>query len=287
MFLVCVFLLLFLAASACSSPTRIVVGSKNFTEQIILSEMIAQRIERAGLEVDRRFNLGGNVCHQAMVSGQMDVYVEYTGTALTSILKEPVVHDRDAVYRRVREAYAAQFGIEWTEPLGFNNTFAIIVRADDARRLNLKTISDAAPHTRNWVAGFGFDFRGREDGYPGLARVYGLTFSVEPKVMDMGLTYRALADRQVDLISGNSTDGLIDSLNLAILEDDRKYFPPYDAVPLLRHDTAARHPSVREVLRGLGNKVSEAEMRKMNFAVDGERRDVKAVVAEFLRLKGL
>jgi len=279
---VCLFVVLSGLCFSCSPSDRIVVGSKNFTEQIILGEMVAQQIEKSGLAVDRKFNLGGSVCHQAMVAGQMDVYVEYTGTALTTILKEPVVHDSKAVYERVRDAYADQFGIEWTEPLGFNNTFAIIVRAEDATRFKLKTISDAVPHARTWRAGFGYDFKGREDGYPGLAKTYGLQFPETPRVMDLGLTYRALADKQIDLISGNSTDGLIHTLKLVILEDDKRYFPPYDAVPLVRRTTVEKNPQVREALRELGGKVSEADMRRLNYAVDGEHRDVKVVVREFL-----
>jgi glycine betaine/choline ABC-type transport system substrate-binding protein len=277
-------LLLFVLLAACRGPDRIVVGSKNFTEQVILGELIAQQIERrTGLEVDRRLNLGGTlICHQAIVAGQIDIYPEYTGTGLTAILGEQPANDPAAVYARVRAAYAQRFDVDWTEPLGFNNTFAIIVRAGDAARFNLKTISDSAPFTRGWMAGFGYEFLERPDGYRGLVQTYNLQFPSEPRVMDLGLTYRALAGGQVDFIAGNSTDGLIDSLGLVVLEDDQRYFPPYDAAPLIRREIAQAHPAVVEALRELGGKISETDMRRLNYAVDGERRDVTAVAAEFL-----
>ena len=273
-----------LVLASCSSTDRIVVGSKNFTEQVILGEILAQQIERkTNIPVDRRLNLGGTlVCHEALTAGQIDMYVEYTGTGLTAILKEPASNDSSSVYDSVKAAYNSRFGVDWTEPLGFNNTFAIIIRKSDAEKLNLKTISDASPSCPKWTAGFGYEFIGREDGFPGLAKTYDLRFSTPPRVMDLGLTYKALANGQVDFISGNSTDGLIDALGLTVLEDDKHYFPPYDAVPLIRRDTAEKHPEVREALKELGGKISEAQMRRMNYAVDGEHRDVKEVVREFL-----
>lgn len=280
-------LLICVLVSSCSSPDRIVVCSKNFTEQVILGEMLAQQIERkTGLAVDRRLNLGGTlVCHEALTAGQIDTYVEYTGTGLTAILKEPPMTDSTKVYEAVKAAYQSRFGVEWTEPLGFNNTFAIIVRKSDAEKLKIKTISDAAPHTANWNAGFGYEFIERKDGYPGLARMYNLRFPKAPRVMDLALTYKAIADRQVDFIAGNSTDGLIDALGLVVLEDDKKYFPPYDAAPLIRQATIEKHPEVREALRALGGKISAEEMRRMNYAVDGDHRDLKEVVREFLDSK--
>lgn len=284
---VSVVILLFL--SACSPADRIVVGSKYFTEQVILGELLAQQLERkTGLPVDRRLNLGATlICHQAMTAGQIDLYVEYTGTALTAILKEQTSRNPAEVYKRVKDAYASQFGIEWTEPLGFNNTFAMVIRGADAERLNIKTISEAAPHTRNWNAGFGYEFMEREDGYPGLARTYNLQLRSAPRVMDMGLMYRALVERQVDLVAGNATDGLIESLKLFVLADDKQFFPPYEAVPLVRRQLLEKHPQVREALRQLGGKISESEMRHLNYLVDGEHRDPKQVVREFLDSKGL
>jgi osmoprotectant transport system permease protein len=284
--LLCLLCLVSVAAtfSACSRTDRIVVGSKNFTEQVILGELLAQQIERkTDLRVDRKLNLGGTlICHEALAAGQIDTYVEYTGTALTAVMKEPPSNDSARVYDTVKEAYKNRFGIEWTEPLGFNNTFAIIVRKADAQALNLKTISDAAPQTAHWTAGFGYEFIEREDGYAGLAKTYSLRFPSPPRVMDLGITYKAAAEKQVDFIAGNSTDGLIDALGLVVLEDDKHYFPPYDAVPLVRDAVVAKHPEVRQALKDLAGKISEDQMRRLNYAVDGEHKDVKEVVRDFL-----
>ncbi|MBI3061704.1 MAG: ABC transporter permease subunit [Deltaproteobacteria bacterium] len=266
---------------------RVAVGSKDFTEQIIVGEILAQVIEaKSGLRAQRRFDLGGNLAHEALVAGEIDVYVEYTGTALTAILKQAGLGDPAEVYRRVKREYASRFAVEWTEPLGFNNTFAILVRGEDARRLKLKTITDAARYASKWRAGFGQDFMSRPDGYAGFARAYGLKF-MELREMDLSLTYRALVDRQVDLIAGNSTDGLIARHDLVQLDDDRRYFPPYDAAPLARRETLERYPEIRNALKMLGGLISVAEMRELNYQVDGERRPVPEVAREFLRKKGL
>jgi osmoprotectant transport system permease protein len=277
--------LLCVALVSCSHPDRVVVGSKNFTEQVILGELVAQQIERkTHLEVDRKLNLGGTlVCHDALIAGQIDTYVEYTGTGLTAILKLPPSSDSTHVYETVKNDYESKFHLQWTEPLGFNNTFAIIVRKDEAQRLNLKSISDAAPYTGKWVAGFGYEFIERQDGYPGLAKLYNLQFPAPPRVMDLGLTYKAAAEHQVDFIAGNSTDGLIDKLGLTVLEDDKHYFPPYDAAPIIRDAVVMKHPEVREALAELKGKVTGEDMRRMNYAVDGEHRDVQDVVRAFLK----
>jgi osmoprotectant transport system permease protein len=266
---------------------RVAIGSKDFTEQIILGELLAQVIEsNTGLKVERRFDLGGNLAHEALVAGEIDAYVEYTGTALLAILKERPLDDPQAVYRRVKSEYASRFKLEWTEPLGFSNTFAILVRREDARRLGLKTISDAAKVSAQWRAGFGQDFMSRPDGYPGFAKAYGFHFE-ETREMDLSLTYRALAEHQVDLIAGNSTDGLIDRYGLVQLEDDRHYFPPYDAVPVARQATLSKYRELREVLKKLGGILSVEEMRQLNYSVDGDKRPAKDVVREFLTRKGL
>lgn len=282
-------LALALACAGCGGKRdeRIVVGAKYFTEQIVLAELLAQHIEaKTHLKVDRRLNLGGTlICHQALLAGELDVYVEYTGTALTAVLSLPPMNDPTQVYSRVRAEYASRFNLEVTEPLGFNNTFALVVRGEDARRLKLRTLSDAAPHTPRWRAGFGYEFTERPDGYPGLAKLYGWRFREAPRIMDMGLLYRALKEKQVDVVAGNSTDGVISALDMVVLEDDRRYFPPYDAVPIVRRQTLERHPAVREALRALAGKITEEEMRRMNYAVDGEHRDVKQVVREFLAAK--
>ncbi len=278
-----------LPSAACGPPreNRIVVGAKNFTEQVILGELIAQHLEaKTGLPVERRFYLAGTyICHQAILAGRIDLYVEYTGTALTAVLKEPIASDPKEVYKRVKREYASRFGLEVGEPLGFNNTFAIIIRGEDARQFHLRTISDAVPQAVHWRAGFGYEFMERPDGFEGLARTYGLKFAAPPRIMDLGLLYRALIENQVDLVAGNSTDGLIASLGLAVLEDDRHYFPPYEAVPIVRRETLARHPAVGAALAEWAGKISDDEMRRLNYAVDGRHRDVKEVVREFLHTK--
>jgi osmoprotectant transport system permease protein len=267
------------------SSGRIAVGSKDFTEQVILGEILAQTIENiTRLQVTRRFDLGGNLAHEALVAGEIDTYVEYTGTALLAILKSQPITDPAEVLRRVKQDYAERFKVEWTEPLGFNNTFAVLVRGDDANKFNLKTISDAAKISPQWRAGFGQDFMSRADGFPGFARTYGFRFA-EIREMDLSLTYRALAEKQVDLIAGNSTDGLISRYRLVQLEDDRHYFPPYDAVPVIRRVTLEQHPEIRAALRQLSGILSVAEMRKLNYAVDGEKRPAREVAREFLETK--
>jgi osmoprotectant transport system permease protein len=267
------------------STGRIAVGSKDFTEQVILGEILAQVIEaKSGMEVVRRFDLGGNLAHDAMIAGEIDVYVEYTGTALLAILKEKPMADPQQVYQKVKDDYAKRFQLEWTEPLGFNNTFAILVRAEDAEKLGLKTVSDASKVSPQWRAGFGQDFMSRADGYPGVARAYGLRFK-EIREMDLSLTYRALAEKQVDLIAGNSTDGLISRYGLVQLEDDRHYFPPYDAVPVARQAILQKYPELRALLKQLGGTLTVDEMRKLNYAVDGEKRQPRDVAREFLQRK--
>jgi len=265
------------------------VGSKNFTEQLILGELIAQQIEHATrLPVERRFYLAGSyICHQAILAGRIDIYVEYTGTALTAILKEKPQGTAAEVFDRVKRAYQRRFHLDVFPSLGFNNTFAIVMRGDEARRLHLHTLSEAAKYAPEWRAGFGYEFMERPDGYQGWARTYGLRFAAPPRIMDLGLLYRALADKQVDVVAGNSTDGMIAAMDLAVLEDDRHYFPPYEAVPIVREQTLARHPEVGGVIEQLAGRISAEEMRRMNYAVDGQHRDVKEVVREFLRSKGL
>ena len=268
---------------------RIVVGSKNFTEQAILGELLARHLEaRTHLPVDRRFYLAGTyICHQAILAGRIDVYVDYTGTALGAILKQPPSNDPLQVYEHVKEEYAQRFQLAVEEPLGFNNTFALVMRGPDARRLHVQTISRAARFAPQWRAGFGYEFMERLDGYQGLVRTYGLRFAAPPRIMDLGLLYRSLLEKQVDIVAGNSTDGLIAARDLAVLVDDRHYFPPYQAVPIVREETLARHPEVGPALEQLAGKISDQDMRRMNYSVDGEHRDIQEVVREFLRSKHL
>lgn len=268
---------------------RIVVGSKNFTEQLVLGELIAQQIEnKTHLPVERRFYLAGTyICHQSLLARRIDIYPEYTGTALAAILKEKPSGSADRVYEQVKDEYARRFGLDAGTSFGFDNTFAIEIRGEDARRLGLKTISQAATYTPQWRAGFGYEFMERPDGYKGWTAAYGLRFAEAPRIMDLGLLDRALRDKQVDLIAGNMTDGLIPALDLFVLEDDRHYFPPYEAVPIIRHATLIRHPEIAQALDELAGKISNDQMRALNYAVDGEHRDVKEVVREFLRKQAL
>jgi osmoprotectant transport system substrate-binding protein len=265
----------------------IVVGSKNFTEQIILGELLAQHIEATTqLKVDRKLNLGGTLlCHQALKAGQLDTYIEYSGTALTAVLKQKPVNESQQAYQQVKQGYAKQFKLEVTEPLGFNNTFAIMMRGEQSQRLNVKTISQLGQYAPQLKAGFGYEFLERPDGFPGLAKTYRLQFAREPQAMDLGLTYRALHDKLVDVVAGDSTNGLIDKLNFVILQDDKKYFPPYEAIPIVRQQTLDKYPDLREAFTQLKGLISDKEMRQLNYQVDGEQRDVGEVVKEFLQSK--
>ncbi len=280
---------LLLPSCSSSHADRIVVGSKNFTESFILGELIAQQIEaHTNLQVERRFYLAGSyICQQAILAGRIDVYPEYTGTALTAILKESASGDKNDVYRRVKSEYERRFGLTLAPALGFNDTFAMEIRGEDARRLKIKKLSQAAAFAPQWRAGFGYEFMERPDGYRGLAAAYGLHFAEQPRIMDLGLLARALKDHQIDLAAGNTTDGLIPALDLFVLEDDRHYFPPYEAVPVMRVQTVQQHPEIAQALAGLAGKISNEEMQRLNYAVDGQHRDAKDVVHEFLKSKGL
>jgi osmoprotectant transport system substrate-binding protein len=287
---VLIFLLVFgLLACGCSHRPRIVVGCKNFTEQIILGELFAQEIEaKTGLSVERRFYLGGTyIAQQSILAGRIDVYPEYTGTALTAILKQPPSSDRNGVYAEVKSEYEKRFHLTLGPALGFNDTFAIEIRGEDARRLHLQTISQAARYAPRWRAGFGYEFMERPDGYKGMAATYGLHFAEPPRIMDLGLLTRALADNQVDLIAGNATDGLIPVFDLFVLQDDKDYFPPYEAVPVIREQSIGRHPQIKSALDLLAGKISDADMRQLNYQVGGQKRDVKTVVREFREKHGL
>jgi osmoprotectant transport system permease protein len=265
----------------------VVVGSKNFTEQLVLGEMMAALLEQRGFAVERRMNLGGTtLCHAALRSGQIDLYVEYTGTALTEILKRPAQSDPAQVLREIVEGYRAE-GVRVGEPLGFNNSFALVVRRDDAEKRGLRRISDLAAHAATVRVGLSGEFLEREDGMPGLSRAYGFRFALPPREMDLNLIYRALTDGQVDLVVGSATDGLIDALDLVVLEDDRRYFPPYDAVPVMNAASLDRHPGLEEAMRTLGGRIQERTMRRLIDAVDRQRRAPAAVAREFLAQAGL
>src|SRR6266849_3392391 len=279
----------FVSACRQTPQIKITIGSKFFTEQVVLAELLAQHIEaKTGIPVIRKTNLGGTLLvHKALLAGELDLYVEYTGTALTAVLSESPQGDSAAVYNRVKQLYSDRFHLEVTEPLGFENTFAMLIRGDDAKKLHLQEISDIVPLAPKWRAGVGYEFLERPDGFRGWSARYNLHFAESPKVMDLGRIYRALVDQQVDIVAGNSTDGLIDSLGLMALADDRHYFPPYDAVPIVRQSTLARFPQLRAALADLAGKLSATDIRRLNYAVDAQHQDAPAVVRSFRQSKGL
>jgi glycine betaine/choline ABC-type transport system substrate-binding protein len=286
--LLCLLPFLFISGCRTTQP-HITIGSKFFTEQVILAELLAQHIEtRTGIHVERKTNLGGTLlCQKALESGQLDLYVEYSGTALTAVLNESPSGDSTAIYQRVKQGYADRFNLEVTEPLGFENTFAMVVRGADAQQFHLRTISDIIPLAPHWRVGVGYEFLERPDGYQGFTQRYNLHFARQPSVMDLGLIYRALVDKKVDIVAGNSTDGLIDALHLVALTDDRHYFPPYDAVPIVRRDTLAKFPQLRPALADLANKISAEDMRHLNSEVDANQRDATTVVRAYRATKSL
>lgn len=276
-----------LAGGATPARGAVVVGSKNFTEQVILGELVSAFLEARGFAVDRRLNLGGtSLCHEALRSGQLDLYVEYTGTALTDVLKRPVASDPAEVLRTVREGYRAM-GLVVGPPLGFNNSFALVMRRSEAERRGIRRISDLAPHAARLRVGLFGEFLEREDGMPGLLKAYGFHLGVKPREMDLGLLYQALARDQVDLAVGSATDGLIAALDLVVLEDDRRYFPPYDAVTVANAESLEAHPGLGEALEALAGRIREDAMRRMNLEVDRDHRAPAEVAREFLREAGL
>jgi osmoprotectant transport system substrate-binding protein len=278
-----------LTSCAPPRPDHPVIGAKNFTEQVVLGELLAQEIEaKSSLKVERRFYLAGSyICQQALVSGRIDAYVEYSGTALTAVLKQPVDRNPDSVLNTIRRLYASRYNIRAADPLGFENTFAMVIRGEDARRLHLTTLSDAAKYTPQWRLGVGYEFEQRPDGLPGLSSAYGLKFAAAPRTMDLGLLYRALQAHQVDMIAANSTDGPIEALGLVALQDDKHYFPPYQAIPLVREEALQRWPQIQMALSALAGRITAEDMRAMNEAVDGQHRDPADVVREFRQKHGL
>ena len=279
-----------LAASGCSPrESSLTVGSKNFTEQLVLGELLAQLLGSVCRQpIERRFYLAGTyICHQALLAGRIDVYVEYTGTALAAILKEHPTGDSQTVYQQVKEAYKRKFNLDVMPPLGFNNSFAMVMRGDDARRLKVATLTQLASVAPRLRLGVGYEFLERQDGYKGLVSTYGLKFAEAPRVMDLGLLYRALQNKSVDVVAGNNTDGLIAALGFVVLDDDKHYFPPYDAVPIVRPQLFQECPQAKVAFDRLGGRIIAKDMREMNYAVDGEKKDPAEVVRGFLHDQGL
>ncbi len=270
--------------AGCGRSGRLVVGAKGFTEQLILGEILAQHLERRlKLQVDRKLTLGGTLLsHQALVNGELDLYPEYTGTALTAILKLPLSSDPAAVLEKVRAEYRSRWGVEWLDPLGFNNTFAMAIRGEEARRGGLETLSDAARRPAGWKLGMGYEFQQRPDGLAGLVKTYGLRLDGSPRSMDLGLLYKAMEQKQVDIISANATDGMLSVMDLKVLRDDKSYFPPYQAAVVARAASLAAHPGLREALAELSGAFTDQAMQKLNHEVDGKRRRAAEVAAEFL-----
>ena len=273
-----------LLPAACSRQPRIVVGSKNFTEQVLLGEILAQQIERRlHVRVEHKLDLGGTLLtHEALLKGSIDLYPEYTGTALTAILKQPPTSDAAAAFERVRDAYRRRWHLDWLRPLGFNNTFAMMVRGEMARDRRIASLSEAT-RLQAWHLGAGYEFGSRADGLDGLVRAYGMRLDGKPVAMDLGLLYPALERGKVDMIAANSTDGLAAVLDVKILDDDRHYFPPYQCAVVVREDTLARFPQLGAALEEISGKVPDETMRKLNYQVDGKHRSVVQVAAEFLR----
>jgi len=276
--------MMLLCAGCLPRKRAITVGSKNFTEQLVLGELLAQYLESVCRQpIERRFYLAGTyICHQAIMAGRIDTYVEYTGTALTAILKQHPSGDSQAIYQQVKEQYRQKFNLEVMPPLGFNNSFAMVMRGDDARRLSVSALSQLARVAPQLRLGVGYEFLEREDGYKGLVNLYGLKFAEAPRVMDLGLLYRALENKSVDIVAGNNTDGLIAALGLVVLEDDKHYFPPYDAVPIVRPQLFQMCPSAHGAFEQVAGRISADEMRQMNYAVDGQKKDAAVVAREFL-----
>jgi osmoprotectant transport system substrate-binding protein len=278
-----------LAAGCTSRRPDIVVGSKNFTEQLILGELAMQLLERScQTRVDSRFYLAGTyICQQAILAGRIDVYPEYTGTALAAVLKENAKGDSSGVYGEVKRQYRSRFDLDVMPPLGFDNSFAMVMRGDDAHRFGLTKLSQLETVAPQLKLGVGYEFLERRDGYAGLVKTYDLKFAEAPRVMDLGLLYRALENRSVDIVAGSNTDGLIAALGLVVLEDDRNYFPPYDAVLIVRPEMFQRCPAAFATLNRISGRITADEMRGMNYAVDGEKQDAAAVARQFLQQKDL
>jgi osmoprotectant transport system substrate-binding protein len=273
----------------CTKEDAITVGSKNFTEQVVLGEIVAQHLEhRLGRRVERRLNLGGTMlAHQALVRGDIDLYPEYTGTALTTILKLPPARNPEATIALVRAEYQARFGLAWLAPLGFNNTFAMVIRGEDARTRKIATLSDAARYAEGWTLGVGYEFQQRPDGLTGLLKTYHLPVKGSPKTMDLGLLYKALEQGQVSMVAGNATDGQLSRLDAVVLQDDRRYFPPYDSSLVIRADVLKDNAPLRQAVNELAGRFTDMTMRRLNYHVDGEHRPVPEVAKEFLQEAGL
>lgn len=275
--------------AGCGGSHHIVVGSKNFTEQLILGEIIAQHIEaQLHQPVDRKLDLGGTLlAQQALLAGDIDMYPEYTGTAFTNVLKRSGVTDPAIVFEQVRAEYSKGFHLDWLDPLGFDNSFAMTVRGPEARAQHLQTLSDAAADPMGFTLGAGYEFLTRPDAYAALNRAYSIKWNAPPESMDLGLLYQALEQKQVSMVAANTTDGLLNKLDVTVLKDDKHVFPPYQACIVVRQDALAKYPGLRAILSALSGKISDTQMRDMNYEVDAEHRPPRDVAKDFLEKSGL
>jgi osmoprotectant transport system substrate-binding protein len=276
-----------LILAGCQSGPRIVVGSKNFAEQLLLGEIAAQQIERRlHVTVERKLQIGGTMlAHEALVKGDIDLYPEYTGTALTAVLKRPANtganNDAAAVLEEVRSGYK-QWNLRWMDPLGFNNTFAMIIGSDNAKAHHLRTLSDAAAYPPAWRLGAGYEFVERPDGLPGLRQAYGLRLAGQVRTMDLGLLYAALEQHQVEMAAGNSTDGQLSNEQFFVLEDNKHYFPPYQAAFVVRDSALQKFPGLEAALKELSGTLNDQSMRQLNYQLEGLHRSGTKVVEEWL-----
>lgn len=262
----------------------IVVGSLNFNEQLILGNMLSTLIEEnTDLKVERKLNLGGSsVAFSAIKADEIDMYVEYTGTALVSFMKQPAQSDADKVYNTVSDHFNKNYGITWLKPLGFNNTYTLAVRKDTASKYKLETFSDLANVADQLRLGCTIMFSNREDGYLGLKRDYNMNFK-EVSPVDGGLRYTSLNSNKTDVIDAFSTDGLLRAFDLKVLKDDKNFFPPYYAAPIVRNEVLEKHPELEELLNKLEGKLDDEKMRELNYKVDKLSEDPKKVAEDFLR----
>lgn len=267
---------------SCSRSGAIVVASKNFTEQVLLGEIAAQQLERKlHIKVERKLDLGGTLLtHEAIVHGDVDVYPEYTGTASSVVLKQPIPEDPVQAYIGVKDAYLHRFRLVWLPPLGFNDTFAMVTRTQDAQRLSDTTLSSAG--SRNWRLGVGYEFLTRPDGFQRLNKIYGLRWDGTPKSMDLGLLYQALRQHKIDMAAANSTDAPLADANFTVLRDDKKAFPPYSACFVVRKGLIDQQPGVELALTMLSNHIGDDTMRGLNRRVDVEHEPVEKVARDFL-----
>ena len=278
-----------LGIAACGGGERkVVIGSKEFTEQVILREMMAALIEgNSDIKTEQKFLGGTLICFNSLKSGDIDLYAEYTGTALTAILKQEPMKELQKVYDTVKDAFKQQYELVWLEPLGFNNTYTLTMRRDQAQELGVQTISDLEAHKDKLTSGFTHEFVERPDGYPGLVKHYGFKLEKKPKGMDPGLMYKAIAEGNVDLICGFATDGRIPAFDLVMLKDDKQFFPPYYAAPVIRTDTLKKYPKLEGILNKLAGKIDDKTMAQLNYEVDEEGRQAAEVAKEFLQKHGL